>query len=209
MLLESGQTILFIGDSITDCGRRDVNAPYGNGYVSLVRAFVEARYPELNLRWENRGIGGNTTEHLRSRWNRDVIEEQPDWLSVMIGINDVWRSFDSDGAGAVSIEDYETNLRNLLQQVREKTPARLIVAEPFDIDPDHTDPMRVMMDAYGAVARRVGEEFGAIPVRTQEAFDTVLEKTGWQAWAPDKIHPDLPGHAVIAQAYLRAIGFEL
>jgi lysophospholipase L1-like esterase len=209
MLFESGQTILFIGDSITDCGRRDVNAPYGNGYMGLVRAFVDARYPELGLHWENRGIGGNTTEHLLARWEEDAIALRPDWISVMIGINDVWRTFDSGGAGAVSIEDYEANLRNLLQQVKERTHARLIVADPFDIDPDRSDPMRAMMDAYGAVARRVGEEFGAVGIRTQEAFDTVLATTSWETWAPDKIHPGLPGHAVIAQAYLRAIGFEL
>jgi len=209
MLFERGQKILFIGDSITDCGRRDVNAPYGNGYMSLVRAFVDARYPELGLTWENRGIGGNTTEHLLARWEEDAIAEQPDWLSVMIGINDVWRTFDSNGAGAVSIEDYETNLRSLLQQVTDRTTARLIVADPFDIDPDRADPMRAMMDSYGAVASRVGAEFGAIPVHTQEAFDAVLATTRWDAWAADKIHPGLPGHAVIAQAYLRAIGFEL
>lgn len=209
MQFERGQKILFIGDSITDCGRRDVNAPYGNGYVSLVRAMVDARYPELDLTWENRGIGGNTTEHLLARWDEDAIAEQPDWLSVMIGINDVWRTFDSGGQGAVSIEDYEANLRTLLQQVTEKTSARLIVAEPFDIDPDRGDPMRAMMDEYGAVARRVAEEFGAILIRTQDAFDHVLQHAPWPSWAPDKIHPGLPGHAVIAQAYLRAIGFEL
>lgn len=209
MQFERGQKILFIGDSITDCGRRDANAPYGDGYMSLVRAMVDARYPELGLTWENRGIGGNTTEHLLARWEQDAIAEQPDWLSVMIGINDVWRTFDSDGVGAVSITDYEANLRTLLQQVRERTSAKLIVAEPFDIDPDRSDPMRAMMDTYGAVARRVAEEFGAILIRTQDEFDRVLEHSPWPSWAPDRIHPGLPGHAVIAQAYLRAIGFEL
>ncbi|MGB3329812.1 MAG: SGNH/GDSL hydrolase family protein [Thermomicrobiales bacterium] len=209
MRFERGQKILFIGDSITDCGRRDTAAPYGSGYMSLVRAFVDARYPELGLTWENRGIGGNTTEHLLARWEQDAIAEQPDWLSVMIGINDVWRTFDSAGEGAVPIAAYEANLRNLLQQVKDRTSARLIVADPFDIDPDRSDPMRAMMDEYGAVASRVGAEFGAIPVHTQEAFDTVLASTSWETWAADKIHPGLPGHAVIAQAYLRAIGFEL
>ena len=68
MLFERGQKILFIGDSITDCGRRDVQAPYGNGYMSLVRAFVTARYPELGLTLENRGIGGDTVRHLDARW---------------------------------------------------------------------------------------------------------------------------------------------
>ena len=93
MIFERGQRIVFIGDSITDCGRRDVFAPYGNGYVSLVRAFVTARYPERRLRWENRGIGGNTTRDLLARWDDDAIALRPDWLSVKIGINDVWRKY--------------------------------------------------------------------------------------------------------------------
>jgi lysophospholipase L1-like esterase len=78
MIFEQGQRIVFIGDSITDCGRRDANPPYGNGYMSLVRAFVTARYPELDLSWENRGISGDTVRHLKARWDEDVIALNPD-----------------------------------------------------------------------------------------------------------------------------------
>jgi len=209
VIFEQGQKILFIGDSITDCGRRDANAPYGNGYVSLVRAFVTARYPERALRWENRGIGGNTVRHLAERWEQDVIAEQPDWLSVKIGINDVWRTFDSGGNGAVPIDEYETTLRSLLQQAVDSTNCKLIVAEPYIIDADRSNPMRAMMDDYGQVARKLAAEFGAINIRTQEAFDATLATTTPEDWADDKIHPNLPGHAVIALAFLRAIGFEL
>ncbi|MEV4497488.1 hypothetical protein AB0J84_17530 [Micromonospora arborensis] len=60
MILRTGQRVVFIGDSITDCGRRDVAAPYGSGYVSLVRALVGARHPELELEWVNRGVSGDT-----------------------------------------------------------------------------------------------------------------------------------------------------
>lgn len=209
MIFEQGQKILFIGDSITDCGRRDANAPYGNGYMSLVRAFVTARYPERALRWENRGIGGNTVRHLAERWETDVIAERPDWLSVKIGINDVWRTFDSGGNGAVPIDEYETTLRSLLRSAVDATGCKLIVAEPYIIDANPSNPMRVMMDDYGQVARRLAAEFGAINIRTQEAFDAALATTTPEDWANDKVHPNLPGHAVIALAFLRAIGFEL
>jgi len=209
MLFEHGQKILFIGDSITDTGRRLVTPPYGTGYVSLIRAFVDARYPELNLRWENRGIGGNTVRDLRDRWDEDVIREQPDWLSVKIGINDVWRTFDRNGEGSVPIDEYETTLRSLLQRATDETPAKLIVAEPYHIEADTTHPMRAMMDEYGLIARKIAEEFGAIGIRTQEAFDRALASQPASAWADDQIHPGLPGHAIIALAYLRAIGFEL
>ncbi len=209
MAFERGQKVVFIGDSITDCGRRDASAPYGNGYVSLVRAFVIARYPELNLAFENRGIGGDTVRHLDARWEADVIAEQPDWLSVKIGINDVWRSFDSAGQGAVSIDEYESTYRRLLQTAVERTGCRLIVAEPYVIEADPADPMRAQMDRYGLVARKLAAEFGAVNVQTQAAFDRVLETTTPGDWADDRIHPNLAGHAVIAQAFLRAIGWEL
>jgi lysophospholipase L1-like esterase len=91
----------------------------------------------------------------------------------------------------------------------ERTGCRLIVAEPYVIESDQTNPMRVQMDAYGQVARSLAAEFGAVNIRTQEAFDLALETTTPDAWAADRIHPNLAGHAVIANAFLRAIGLEL
>ncbi|MBA2247312.1 MAG: SGNH/GDSL hydrolase family protein [Chloroflexia bacterium] len=209
MMFEQGQKVVFIGDSITDCGRRDAEAPYGNGYVSLVRSFVTAGYPKLGLRWENRGVGGDTVRDLDARWEHDVIAEQPDWLSVKIGINDVWRAFGTNAHEAVPIAEYEETYRRLLRRAVDVTGCRLIVAEPYVIEPDRADPMRVQMDAFGRVARKLAIEFGAVNVRTQEAFDAVLSTTSPHDWADDRVHPSQPGHAVIATAYLKALGFEL
>ena len=78
MLFGSGQKIVFIGDSITDCGRCGRAAPYGDGYVSLVRNLVLARYPHLGLTVVNRGVAGDTTRELAARWQRDVLAERPD-----------------------------------------------------------------------------------------------------------------------------------
>jgi lysophospholipase L1-like esterase len=209
MIFEQGQRIVFIGDSITDCGRRDAFAPDGNGYFSLVRAFVTARYPDLGLTWENRGIGGDTTRHLVARWEQDVVALKPDWLSVKIGINDVWRKYGEKAHEAVPIDEYEANLRQLLRRAVDATGCRLIIAEPYVIEKDANDPQLLDTTAFGLVARKLAGEFGAINVRTQEAFDTALETTESCDWAADRIHPNLAGHAVIAQAFLRAIGFEL
>jgi lysophospholipase L1-like esterase len=209
VLFTERQKIVMIGDSITDCGRRDVNAPYGNGYVSLVRAMILARYPERHLTFVNRGIGGDTTRHLAARWQEDVIDERPDWLSCKIGINDVWRSYDSDGQGAVPLDEYTATLERLLTTAREQTGCKLIVMEPYIIDLDRANPMRPHMDEYGLAARKIAHKLGAVNVRTQEAFDRVLHDTEPEDWADDKVHPNLEGHAVIAEAFLRAVGFEL
>lgn len=209
MIFAQGQRIVFIGDSITDCGRRDMFAPYGNGYMSLVRAFVTARSPELGLQWENRGIGGDTTRHLRARWEEDVIALRPDWLSVKIGINDVWRKYGEKAHEAVPIDEYEANLRTLLHRAVDATGCMLIVAEPYVIEKDEDDPQLRDTREFASVARKVAAEFDAINVRTQEAFDTALRTSEPCAWAADRIHPNLEGHAIIAQAFLRAIGFQL
>lgn len=209
MIFEQGQRIVFIGDSITDAGRRGDSAPYGNGYMALVRAFVMARYPELDLQWENRGVSGDTIRHLAARWEQDVIALEPDWLSVKIGINDVWRKYGQRTDEAVPVDEYEETLRRLLQRAVDATGCRLIVAEPYVIERSTSDPQLVDTIEMAQVARRIANELGAVSVRTQEAFDAVLQHSEPSDWAADRIHPNLAGHAVIAQAFLRAIGFEL
>ena len=66
---------------------------------------------------------------------------------------------------------------------------------------------RAHIDAYIEVVHRLAGEFDAILVRTQAAFDIALEAQPPAEWAADRIHPDLPGHAVIARAFLAAVGY--
>ena len=137
MIFQAGQRVLFIGDSITDCDRRFLAAPYGDGYVNLVRAFVTARHPQVRLTWLNRGVSGDTVRDLARRWEHDVLALQPDWLSVMIGINDIWRAYEPELAhDAVPIDEYEATLRDLLRKAVDQTACRLILADPYLIEPD-------------------------------------------------------------------------
>ena len=87
--VQDGETMLLIGDSITDCGRRAAEAPLGNGYVRAFTEIVTAQFPERNINYINRGIGGNRVTHLHERWREDVIDHAPDKLSIKIGINDL------------------------------------------------------------------------------------------------------------------------
>jgi lysophospholipase L1-like esterase len=207
MIFDANQTILFVGDSITDCDRRSHAAPYGDGYVSQVRSFMLGRYPERRLRFVNRGISGDTTRHLVDRWERDALAERPDWISLMIGINDVWRAFGAMPHEAVPLPEYESHLRELLGSARE-IGARLILMTPYVIEADRSVPMRRQMDWYGDVVRQLAPEFDAVFVDTQAAFDAVLSHSTPDDWAGDQIHPNSAGHAVIALAWLRAVGFE-
>jgi lysophospholipase L1-like esterase len=204
--LRHAQHIVFIGDSITDCGHRDRVQPDGDGYMSLVRALVTARRPELGLKWTNRGIGGDTVRDLSERWERDVVDLQPDWLSVMIGINDVWRAFGNRPEEAVPLDEFEQTLRHLLERAVEATGCRLILADPYFIELDLTDPQRAESDRYASVVGGLAKEFGALHVPVQAAFDRALTVSPPSLWADDRVHPNLGGHAVIAEAYLAVLG---
>ncbi|MBV1850219.1 SGNH/GDSL hydrolase family protein [Catellatospora tritici] len=206
MIFQQGQRIVFIGDSITDCGRRDHAAPYGDGYMSLVRAFVTAAHPELGLTWANRGVSGDTVRDLARRWEADAVAERPDWLSVKIGINDVWRLFGDRADEAVPLDEYAATLRTLLTRAVDATGCRLILADPYVIEADRAEPQRALTARYAEVVAGLAADFDALHVRTQDAFDEVLKTTTSQDWAPDRIHPNLPGHAIIARQYLALLG---
>lgn len=210
VIFEQGQRIVMIGDSITDAGRRQGEyAPFGRGYVSLVQAFISARHPELGLQFENRGISGDTVRNLKARWDEDAIDLKPDWLSVKIGINDVWRAYGAKPHEAVPAEEYEATYRDLLRRAIDETGCKLIILEPYVIEKAQDDAQLVQTRQYGEIARALAGEFGAINVRTQDAFDAALRHSESTDWAHDRIHPNLAGHAVIAQAFLQAVGVEL
>ena len=213
MLLGKGQKLLFIGDSITDCDRRrpegEGRFALGNGYVSLVDAFLQSSYPELGIRVVNKGIGGNTVRDLKARWREDVTEQAPDWLVIMIGINDVWRQFDLPFMPETHVgeAEYEATLRGLVADARPRVKG-LVLMTPFYIEPSEADPMRAMMDRYGRIVKKVAEESGAIFVDTQAAFNRVLAHLYPAALAWDRVHPSQAGHMVLARAFLSAVGFD-
>lgn len=212
MRLEANDKLVMIGDSITDCGRskpagEGLFDPYGNGYVNMVKAFLEAGHPELAIRVVNKGISGNTVRDLKARWQEDVLDLKPDWLSIMIGINDVWRHFDSPKMTEihVGIDEYGGTLEELVSTTLPDLKG-LILATPYFIEPNRDDPMRIKMDAYGTVVRDLAEKHDAVLVDTQAGFDRMLEHMHPMAIAWDRVHPNSSGHALLAQCFLGAIG---
>lgn len=214
MKLTKGQKLLFIGDSITDCDRaRPVGEePFeglGKGYVSLVNALLTSSYPELGIRVVNMGIGGNTARDLHARWETDVIEQKPDWLVMMIGTNDVWRQFDRPFIpdGHVYIDEYERTLRELVEKTKSHVEG-IVLMTPFYLEPLKEDAMRAKMDEYGAVVKKVADEYGTLFVDTQAAFEPILAELHSAAIGWDRVHPNQTGHMVLARSFLNAIDYD-
>jgi lysophospholipase L1-like esterase len=206
--------LVMIGDSITDAGRaRPVGEgrgeAIGKGYVMMVEALLGAVYPEQWVRTVNQGISGNTVRDLKARWQTDVFDLAPDWVSIMIGANDVWRQFDSPRQTEkhVLIEEYEKTLDELVATTLPRVKGMVLIT-PFYLESNRADAMRAAMDRYGAAVRRLAEKHKTGFVDSQAAFDDVL-KTYYPAtlnW--DRVHPDHIGSMVLARAFVNAIGFD-
>jgi lysophospholipase L1-like esterase len=207
--IQDGQRVVFIGDSITDCGRRGEAAPFGNGYVQAAIDLITARYPERRISYVNTGIGGNTVADLHGRWDADALAHRPDWLSIKIGINDLHRSLDNTPQ-AIPPDRYETLYREILSRARQETAARLVLIDPFYISMATTgreaEVLRRLRD-YLDVVHRLAEEFGATSVRTHEVFQEQLRYRPASDFCPEPVHPNLSGHVVIAHALLKALNW--
>jgi lysophospholipase L1-like esterase len=216
LTMKSPAKLVFLGDSITDAGRSPAGefAPWpgdaglGHGYVSLVHAHLQANHPGKRLRVLNRGVGGSTIRDVAARWSEDVDTTQPDWISLGIGINDVWRQFDTPltPEKQVPLGEYRRTLDELMARARQ-AKIRVALITPFMIEPRRADPMRRRMDEYSTAVRAAARRHGAILVDVQKEFDGLLRHCHSASLAWDRIHVGTPGHLLIAQTWLRACGF--
>ena len=207
LLLQDGDTVLFVGDSITDAGRRaDVVRGLGSGYVAQVADLLAALHPERRVSIVNRGISGNRVVDLRDRWEQDVIAEQPDWVSISIGVNDVWRWFDGNPDSHVGIDEYRQVYRELLDATVEKTQARLILMETSVIGEDVDNESNAMLAAYNEAIHEFAGEYGAVLAPMFQSFASSIGDRSVLEWTSDGVHPLPPGHMLMAVAWLRAVG---
>ena len=163
-MIPSGTKLVMIGDSITDCGRmRPVGEgkgdALGSGYVSQIQALLDSTYPKLNLRMVNMGVSANTVRELRERWQSDVIDLRPDWVSVMIGINDILRHYNRRmlTESHVSLGEYEETLEKLVEEAKVSGVREILLMTPFFIESSPDDVLRQMSLTYGAAVKRIGE----------------------------------------------------
>ena len=204
--VRNGERMLFIGDSITDCGRRDRAVPLGDGYVSIFTELATARYPERKIEWVNMGIGGNRTTHLKERWQTDAIDQQPDRLSIKIGINDLnsFRRGDPDG---VSPDQYRKNYDEILASTRRALgDIPVILITPFYISTSIDDEVEgaalALMPEYIEIVETMSARYGTLLLNLHDVFQQQLRYRPPDVFCPEPVHPNHTGHVVIANALM-------
>ncbi len=219
MIFENYDRIVFAGDSVTDMGSTNPVGEglfdnLGNGYVREVENLLTVAYPELNIRVTNSGIGGHTSRDLLARFERDVLALEPDWVSICIGINDVWRQFDTPAMRDAQVmpDEYEANMEKMLsaldERVKDGKLKGVFVLTPYYMEPNPADPLRARMDEYGAICRRLAERHGAEFIDFQAMYDRYFKfkHSTFIAW--DRVHPNRMGALLMAREFLRHCSFD-
>ena len=214
MIFEQGDRIVFAGDSVTDMGSAQ---PVGEGlfdnvgrsYVRIVENMLSAVYPEVNLRITNSGISGNTSRDLLERFDRDVVSLNPDWVSICIGINDVWRQFDTPAIfdAQVMPDEYESNIEKMILAVKGKVKG-IFILSPYYMEPNENDAMRARMDEYVEICRRLAEKHDCVFVDFQKLYADYckVRHSTYIAW--DRVHPNQVGATLMAREFLSHCGFD-
>ena len=207
--IEDGQTMLFVGDSITDCGRRAAEAPLGNGYARFFTELATARFPGRDILYINKGIGGNKITDMKERWRDDVLYHKPDRLSIKIGINDLHS--DLRGIeGGVSPQLFAEVYDELLALTQQELGCPVVLLTPFYISTDrngNTLRKQVLdvLPQYIETVVQMSEKYGTRLVRLHDIFQQQLQYRDADAFCPEPVHPNHAGHMVIAQALMEAL----
>lgn len=202
--MKKDDLIVFIGDSITEWGREGDPEDIGTGYVRLVHDFLVTAYPDRRPRILNRGVGGHRITDLEDRWEKDVIDLNPDYVSVSIGINDVWRQLDHLEDDQVDPEQFEEIFTRLLARVKEATNAGIILMEPTVIMEDIESEGNVLLKPYVNIIRKLAHQFDAALVPAHQQFLDYLKVANGYRLTTDGVHMNPAGNMLMAHSWIGA-----
>lgn len=214
MIFENFDRIVFAGDSVTDMSSAQPVGEglfdnVGRGYVRVLESMFASYYPEVFLRVTNSGTSGNTSKNLLARFDRDVVALNPDWVSICIGINDVWRQFDSPAILSEHVlpDEYEKNVEEMILKIKDKVKG-IFILSPYIIESNTEDMMRKRMDEYVAISKKLAEKYNCIFVDFQKMYADYckVRHSSYIAW--DRIHPNQVGATLMAREFLKHCDFD-
>ena len=201
--------ILFYGDSITDAGRNRTAEigeldSYGVGYAHVIAGTLISKNPK-KYTIINRGVSGNRIVDLYARIKADVWNHNPDVVSILIGVNDIWHEIDSQNGA--DLERFERVYRMLLQDTFERLPSvKIILCEPFVLKGTATqEAMKRFLQVkdYAKVVKKLATEYGCYFLALQEALEQKAEEFGVEYYLVDGVHPNIAGAQLIADKWIK------
>ena len=198
--------IVFQGDSITDAGRDKRNYhDMGKGYPKYASELISAAHPDAEFEFMNFGISGNRTCQLFDRIYLDAIAFQPDVISILIGINDIWHRYGKESI-ATTDEQIALNYRCILERIKKETSAKIMILSPYVLDCDDKDAMKEDLSRILPVIRQLADEYADVYVPLDEHFAQAIKtQPEPKFYSADGVHPNANGSAFIGKLYAEAI----
>ena len=199
--------IVFQGDSITDAGRDKRNYhDMGGGYPKYAAELISEAYPEIEFEFINFGISGNRTCQLFDRIYTDGLAFEPDIISILIGINDIWHRH---GSARIATTDaqIELNYRSILERIRRESNAKILILSPYLLlreSPD-ADAFREDLKTVLPIVRKLAAEFADVYVPLDEHFAVAEPLEEPKFYSGDGVHPNANGAEYIGKLYAEAI----
>lgn len=204
---EKENAVLFIGDSITDCKRNRENPfDYGKGYTNKFITIYQNLYPEQHITFFNRGISGDTSRMLLNRYEKDIKEIEPDFIFLLIGVNDTWRSVHNKEF--TSSDKFEINYRTILSNIKRDFPkTKILIMEPFALEGEVViDGFREDLLLKIERVRELAKEYANYYVPLDSIlFQYGITIGGLKELSTDGVHPTDLGHSIIAEALLKQL----
>lgn len=198
--------ILFQGDSITDAGRDKRNYhDLGPGYPKYAAEGITAAHPEAEFEFINFGISGNRTSQLFDRLYTDGIAFQPDVISILIGINDVWHRYGSERIATTDAQ-LELNYRSILERIKRETNAKIVILAPYVLDCPDNAYLSEDLKTVLPIVRSLAKEFADVYIPLDELFaEAIKTQPAPLYYSADGVHPNENGRKFIGEAYAKAV----
>ncbi len=204
--LQDGDTLVFLGDSIT----------HQRLYTQYVEDFFYTRFPSRRITFHNAGIGGARAWDALQRVSRDVLAYKPRYVTILLGMNDgSYRPFD---AGV--FETYSSDMTQLIAKIKEGG-AKPILMSPTMFDARAAKVRgrwdEAMLSQYNGVLAYYGKWLQHQAIEGGYSYvdmfgllnaQTVLQRKTDPAFTliKDAIHPDAPGQLLMASAVIDDLG---
>lgn len=206
------KTILFQGDSITDCGRKreDLNSA-GTGYALFAKSELCLEYGN-EAQVYNKGISGNRIVDVYARIKKDIINLKPDYMSILIGVNDVWHEIEAQNG--VDAGEFEFMYDRLITKVKQALPdIKIAIMEPYVLrhistdnteeKPDRWDRFKKEVSLRAEAAKRIADKHGLYFIPLQQKLEDAAKRLGIDVITGDGVHPKPAGHRLIANEWLK------
>lgn len=199
--VKSGETIAFLGDSITQQGHT-----FPAGYVNLVMLGLKVN--GINANMVKAGISGHKSNNMLARLERDVISKKPQIMTLSCGVNDVWH-----GARGVKLEDYKKNIREIVEKAQ-AAGIRVYIMTSTMIGEDPNNANNQKLAAYNKFLKELAAEknlplidLNAVMQKTVAEMKKQYPGVKDNFLTTDGVHMAPAGNMVMAAEILNAFGF--